>query len=90
MRQVALAYAYILVLWGLASTQSAAAACDPELVPRAGHHARVSSKSIPPCTIKTALSARNVRRGLYFRLKQMPGGTFTHENTPPYHGARPK
>jgi TPR repeat protein len=36
MRQVALAYAYILVLWGLASTQSVAAACDPELVPLVG------------------------------------------------------
>jgi TPR repeat protein len=36
MRQVTLACAYILVLWGLVSTQSAAAACDPELVPLVG------------------------------------------------------
>jgi len=36
MRQLTLAYAYILVLWGLASTQSAAAACDPELAPLVG------------------------------------------------------
>jgi TPR repeat protein len=36
MRQVTLAYAYILVLWGLASTQSAVAACDPEFVPLVG------------------------------------------------------
>jgi TPR repeat protein len=36
MRQMILAYAYILVLWALASTQPAAAACDPELVPLVG------------------------------------------------------
>jgi hypothetical protein len=36
MRQLTLAYVYILMLWGLASTQSAAAACDPELVPLVG------------------------------------------------------
>ena len=36
MRRVTLACAYILVLWGLVSTQSAAAACDPELVPLVG------------------------------------------------------
>jgi TPR repeat protein len=36
MRRVTLACAYILVLWGLVSTPSAAAACDPELVPLVG------------------------------------------------------
>ena len=36
MRQETLACAYILVLWGLAATQAAAAACDPDLVPLVG------------------------------------------------------
>ena len=36
MRQVTLACANILVLWGVVGTQSGAAACDPELVPLVG------------------------------------------------------
>src|SRR5271168_3908601 len=36
MKQLTLACAYIFILWGLASTQSAAAACDPLLVPLVG------------------------------------------------------
>jgi TPR repeat protein len=49
MRQMTLAYAYILVLWGLSRTQPAAAACDPELVPLVGSAQLVmQSASIGP------------------------------------------
>ena len=36
MKQLTLGCAYICILWGLAGTQSATAACDPQLVPLVG------------------------------------------------------
>ena len=48
MRQVPLGCAYIFIIWGLASTQSAAAACDPQIVPLVGSQLVMQSTSLGP------------------------------------------